>query len=473
MATARTCPSSFPIAVVLVLALRESLLAGGFVVKAPVPLQHLQQQQQQQQHSCSTVLDGSAAAAAAAVPRPTRRRCRRLGGSASLGAHDDGETPAVSTSLSGLEGKTRRGSQHHTSSTACYLAPPSNGPTQDVASASASAAAAAVAAVGGTTTERSHNSASSGGEGKGAGLNSHTAVAVSTPTTSVSASTDGQQSRHTAAAAAVAVVGEIAETDQGEEQEAGGRVGVVLVGGQGQGPNGFGVVFEKGQEAQGGAVAVGGVSMSSEASPLGADAARTRGRKWEVDSEIGAPWDEFEDWLLQDTYSRYAIGSGKHVLWRRMVREVPELMERSPKEARQRWLRLTGRLGNEEEQLSDGPPLDSFYLQPPVLEEWEEVAGSDGIGSFRGKVFGQRGLADGTAMTTAPVDVDGWRIQDQYVATKCGVVYELGERRRVDLVGQAQSKLLKFAPVTGLALATAFYALTVLSHHVQVEVFVI
>lgn len=51
------------------------------------------------------------------------------------------------------------------------------------------------------------------------------------------------------------------------------------------------------------------------------------------------------------------------MLWRRMVREVPELMERSPKEARQRWLRLTGRLGNEEEQLSDGPPLDSFYLQ--------------------------------------------------------------------------------------------------------------
>lgn len=54
--------------------------------------------------------------------------------------------------------------------------------------------------------------------------------------------------------------------------------------------------------------------------------------------------------------------------------------------------------------------------QPPVLEEWEEVAGSDGIGSFRGKVFGQRGLADGTAMTTAPVDVDGWRIQDQVMA---------------------------------------------------------
>lgn len=37
----------------------------------------------------------------------------------------------------------------------------------------------------------------------------------------------------------------------------------------------------------------------------------------------------------------------------------------------------------------------------------------DGIGSFRGNVFGQRGLADGTAMTTAPVDVSGRKIQDQ------------------------------------------------------------
>lgn len=37
----------------------------------------------------------------------------------------------------------------------------------------------------------------------------------------------------------------------------------------------------------------------------------------------------------------------------------------------------------------------------------------EGIGSFRGNVFGQRGLADGTAMTTAPVDVSGRKIQDQ------------------------------------------------------------
>ena len=51
--------------------------------------------------------------------------------------------------------------------------------------------------------------------------------------------------------------------------------------------------------------------------------------------------------------------------------------------------------------------------QPPVLEQWEEIVEGDGIGSFRGNVFGQRGLADGTAMTTAPVDVSGRKIQDQ------------------------------------------------------------
>ncbi|CAM9257630.1 unnamed protein product [Ectocarpus sp. 12 AP-2014] len=203
--------------------------------------------------------------------------------------------------------------------------------------------------------------------------------------------------------------------------------------------------------------------------------------EWEGGAE--AAWTEFEDWLLQDTYSRYAIGSGKHVLWRRMVREVPELMERTPQEARERWLRLTGRLragGGEEGNGREGggamtgpPALDNFYVQPPVLEQWEEIVEGEGMGSFRGNVYGQRGLADGTAMTTAPIDISGRKIQDQYVATQCGVVYELGERRETDLVSQASSKMLRIAPATVLAVAGAFYALTALSHHIQVEVFVI
>eukprot|EP00752_Nemacystus_decipiens_P013338 g11808.t1 len=206
--------------------------------------------------------------------------------------------------------------------------------------------------------------------------------------------------------------------------------------------------------------------------------------EFEWEAGAGAAWTEFEDWLVQDTYSRYAIGSGKYVLWRRMVREVPELMERTPQEARQRWLRLTGRLGGgingergrekeRRDMVPGSPVLDTFYVQPPVLEQWEEIVEGEGIGSFRGNVFGQRGLADGTAMTTAPVDVSGRKIQDQYVATQCGVVYELGERRETDMVVQASSKMLKIAPATVVALAGAFYALTALSHHVQVEVFVI
>lgn len=46
-----------------------------------------------------------------------------------------------------------------------------------------------------------------------------------------------------------------------------------------------------------------------------------------------------------------------------MVREVPELMERSPREARQRWLRLTGRLEGGREDVPGSPPLNDFYLQ--------------------------------------------------------------------------------------------------------------
>lgn len=52
------------------------------------------------------------------------------------------------------------------------------------------------------------------------------------------------------------------------------------------------------------------------------------------------------------------------------MREVPELMERTPQEARQRWLRLTGRLGGDgalgkerAEKMLGSPELDSYYVQ--------------------------------------------------------------------------------------------------------------
>lgn len=61
-----------------------------------------------------------------------------------------------------------------------------------------------------------------------------------------------------------------------------------------------------------------------------------------------------------------------------MVREVPELMERTPQEARQRWLRLTGRLGEGGggsgrgeaggDQVPGSPALDAFYVQVGVIQ---------------------------------------------------------------------------------------------------------
>ncbi|CAM9959874.1 unnamed protein product, partial [Phaeothamnion confervicola] len=67
-----------------------------------------------------------------------------------------------------------------------------------------------------------------------------------------------------------------------------------------------------------------------------------------ADAMSQLPWTEIEDWLVQDTFPRrvvvskmladslYAIGSGKHVMWRRMVMEVPELLGRTPAQARSR-----------------------------------------------------------------------------------------------------------------------------------------
>jgi hypothetical protein len=120
------------------------------------------------------------------------------------------------------------------------------------------------------------------------------------------------------------------------------------------------------------------------------------------------PWNEVEDWLLQDTFARFAIGSGKHVLWRRMVQEVPELVNRSPDDARQRWLHLTGRQTSSHSAAAAAavggkPATDSFYVQPPLLENWLELDD----GTFEGTLSGWQGLSDGITVRTSGVELQG------------------------------------------------------------------
>lgn len=132
------------------------------------------------------------------------------------------------------------------------------------------------------------------------------------------------------------------------------------------------------------------------------------GRK-EIARNVPPPTPLLISHVCDRSTNRYAIGSGKYVLWRRMVREVPELMERTPQEARQRWLSLTGRLGGgvngeggrEEEgghRVPGSPALDTFYVQVRGWAGHETLIGTAVLfGGFW--VFGQVGHA-GTDDTT-------------------------------------------------------------------------
>eukprot|EP00639_Heterosigma_akashiwo_P026967 CAMPEP_0194690368 /NCGR_PEP_ID=MMETSP0295-20121207/18273_1 /TAXON_ID=39354 /ORGANISM="Heterosigma akashiwo, Strain CCMP2393" /LENGTH=152 /DNA_ID=CAMNT_0039579803 /DNA_START=117 /DNA_END=572 /DNA_ORIENTATION=+ len=46
------------------------------------------------------------------------------------------------------------------------------------------------------------------------------------------------------------------------------------------------------------------------------------------------PWTEVQDYVLQDNYGRYCVGSGRYVLWARMAAELPELVGRRPEALR-------------------------------------------------------------------------------------------------------------------------------------------
>jgi len=188
---------------------------------------------------------------------------------------------------------------------------------------------------------------------------------------------------------------------------------------------------------------------------------------YELDSTDQLPFTEIEDYVLQDNYTRYVVGSGKYVLWLRMANELPELMGRSPKDLRARWLELNAR----------GSGVSDFrHLQPPLLENWA-WADKEGISSrsMIGNIHFYQGLAEGSEITTAPVCLNNCQIEDQYISTECGTVFQLGKPKetptflQIHTPLQTNSEILKVIALAGTGVALV----SLLSHHLNVSVFVV
>eukprot|EP00640_Fibrocapsa_japonica_P003513 CAMPEP_0113934376 /NCGR_PEP_ID=MMETSP1339-20121228/1707_1 /TAXON_ID=94617 /ORGANISM="Fibrocapsa japonica" /LENGTH=300 /DNA_ID=CAMNT_0000936157 /DNA_START=71 /DNA_END=973 /DNA_ORIENTATION=- /assembly_acc=CAM_ASM_000762 len=221
------------------------------------------------------------------------------------------------------------------------------------------------------------------------------------------------------------------------------------------------------------------------------------------DPMMELPWSEVEDWIIQDSISNFVVNGcgGRYIMWRRFSREMPELAGRHPMAVRQRWLELSGRENNQ--------GVENLYLQPPILEDWEvEGDPSDqllveqalvggGSRSCSGRVQGLQGVADGSFILTAPVTwgSPATSIEDQYITTTCGAVFELGTPRQAplglpasqllqgnleaaaDLVTSSQSSSL-IANVGKAATAMALMgssvaALATLTKHLDVNVFIV
>ena len=134
-------------------------------------------------------------------------------------------------------------------------------------------------------------------------------------------------------------------------------------------------------------------------------------------------WDERETWALEDHVRRFCVDGGRFVLWRRLSLEVPELLSRSPKELRARWLALkTAR-----EQI---PAMT--WEDVPCLEQWQCVA----PGRYQGELHGAPGLQDGSLSVTIQHDAEAVAANEMVdlfgeqwcVRTRTGDLFQLGER---------------------------------------------
>jgi len=86
------------------------------------------------------------------------------------------------------------------------------------------------------------------------------------------------------------------------------------------------------------------------------------------------------------------------------------------------------------------------------------------------------GLAEGSTVTTAPISYNGRHIDEQYVETECGAVFQLGSPKEAESMFQLKSPFntRTDAIVGTAALVGAGAVLTqVLSHHLNVSIFVV
>lgn len=140
-------------------------------------------------------------------------------------------------------------------------------------------------------------------------------------------------------------------------------------------------------------------------------------------------WDERETWALEDNVRKFCVDDGRFVLWRRLSIEVPELLQRSPKELRTRWLAMNAERGS---TLAEWEDL-------PCLEEWHCVS----PGRYHGELHGVSGMRDGSLTVTVEHDAEGAsalgaanEVVDVYgeewcVRTRTGELFQLGQRSLV------------------------------------------
>jgi len=121
----------------------------------------------------------------------------------------------------------------------------------------------------------------------------------------------------------------------------------------------------------------------------------------------------------------------------------------------------------------------------PLLDSWASLGG----GSFAGRVFDLAGVVDGTAIVTERVDYVNQGIEDGYIITCSGILFELGDFAQVPQSVQQSDifeskelrgfnteiqvpsmKFLTTASSVGVAMALLW---EIWNHHLAIHMFVV